>query len=177
MALEITKPASKALQAKAIKHARIKGQDLKATGTWTSSPYFVLYSASPTERITRIRKGVPAQELVTTSEDMGVPKERLLTLLHFPRTSINRWIAKKESMPAELSERIIGLQKLIGQVQSMLAESGEDENFNAARWVANWLEQPSPALNNARPAEYMDTVEGQELIAGLLAKMQSGAYA
>ena len=141
------------------------------------SRYLLMFKASPSERIDLIRKGIPAEIVVTTGTDMGMSKERLLAFLQFPRTTINRKIARNEALPPEFSERMIGLQKLIGQVESIMAESGVDRDFNAAHWVAQWLEQPLPALANAKPADYMDTVEGQELVSGLLARMQSGAYA
>jgi hypothetical protein len=54
---------------------------------------------------------------------------------------------------------------------------GLREGFDASRWVGEWLERPLPALGGAKPAEYMDTMEGQELISRLLAQAQSGAYA
>ena len=146
-------------------------------GRRTESQYLRMFKASPSERIDLIRKGIPAETLVITGADMGIPKERLVAFLQFPRTTINRRISKKEALPPEFSERMIGLQKIIGQVESIMADSGTDLDFNAALWVAQWLEQPLPALANAKPADYMDTVEGQELVAGLLAKMQSGAYA
>lgn len=141
------------------------------------SIYAKMFRASPTERIDLIRNGVPAFVLVDTGADMGVTKEHLLSTLQFPRATINRKIAAKDVLPPEYSERMIGLQKLIGQVEVMVAESGAPEGFNAAHWVAQWLEEPSPALGNARPADYMDTMEGQEMVAGLLLKMQTGAYA
>jgi hypothetical protein len=65
---------------------------------------------------------------------------------------------------------------LIGQVEVMLSQSGTGEKFDADRWVGAWLDHPLPALGGARPAEYMDTIEGQELVSGLLAQSQSGAY-
>ena len=36
---------------------------------------------------------------------------------------------------------------------------------------------PSPALGGDKPADYMDTIEGQRIVSNLLAMMQSGAYA
>lgn len=153
------------------------GSSMSGKGRARESSYLRMFKASPSERIDLIRKGVPAEIVVTTGTDMGMSKERLLAFLQFPRTTINRKIARNEALPPEFSERIIGLQKLIGQVENIMAESGVGRDFNAAHWVAQWLEQPLPALANARPADYMDTVEGQELVSGLLARMQSGAYA
>lgn len=156
---------------------KIKEQVNAYRGESRTSIYTKMFRASPTERIGLIRKGVPAFVLVDIGADMGVTKERLLSTLQFPRATINRKIAAKDVLPPEYSERMIGLQKLIGQVEVMVAESGVPEGFSAAHWVAQWLEEPSPALGNARPADYMDTVEGQEMVAGLLLKMQTGAYA
>ena len=108
---------------------------------------------------------------------MGVTKESLFSTLQFPRATINRKIAKNDVLPPEFSERMVGLQKLIGQVEVMVEQSGNPENFNAAHWLAQWLNEPLPALGNERPADFMDTVEGQELISNLLLQMQTGAYA
>lgn len=139
--------------------------------------YAKIYLASPRERIGIIREGVPALQLVDIGFDMGVTKESLFSTLQFPRATINRKIAKNDVLPPEFSERMVGLQKLIGQVEVMVEQSGNPENFNAAHWLAQWLNEPLPALGNERPADFMDTVEGQELISNLLLQMQTGAYA
>lgn len=174
MTESVAKTASKA-------QTRARGARPPATMFQTvgriASKYLSMYQASPSERIEIIRKGIPAQMVVTTGTDMGLSKERLLAVLQFPRTTTNRRISKKEPLPPEYSERMLGLQKLIGQVESIMADSGAEPDFNAAHWVAHWLEQPLPALDNAKPADYMDTVEGQKLVASLLARTQSGAYA
>eukprot|EP01030_Chromulinospumella_sphaerica_P005631 gene5631-5509_t len=88
-----------------------------------------------------------------------------------------RKTSKDELLPTALSERMIGLQKLIGQVQTMVEESGNPKGFNAAHWIAQWLEQPLGALGGQKPAHFMDTIQGQELVSDVLARMQSGAYA
>lgn len=69
------------------------------------------------------------------------------------------------------------LAKLIDQVQTMVTESGTPDGFNTAEWVARWLEHPLPALGGQRPAELMETLDGQALISSLVARFQSGAYA
>ena len=66
--------------------------------------------------------------------------------------------------------------ELIDQVDAMVRESGVTEGFNPSQWVAAWLQRPHPALNGKRPAELMDTGEGRELVAELLAKQPSSAY-
>lgn len=72
------------------------------------------------------------------------------------------------------------MAKLVKQVQTMLQQSGAPEqmkDFNAAQWLENWIVTPLPAMAGRRPADYMDTAEGQELVSRLLLMMQSGAYA
>jgi len=63
-------------------------------------------------------------------------------------------------------------------VQTMVADGGaEAAGFDAARWLAQWLAHPLPALGGDTPASYLDTVEGQKLVSRLLAMAESGAYA
>ena len=141
------------------------------------SAFVSLFQATPEDRVKLIRKGVKADALVNTSKIMGISRERLFATLNFPAGTVKRKIAQDELLSPDQSERIIGLQKLIGQVESMVTESGNPEGFDPARWIANWLETPCPALGGDKPAGYMDTIEGQRIVANLLAMMQSGAYA
>jgi putative toxin-antitoxin system antitoxin component (TIGR02293 family) len=156
---------------------KVKRRSAKKNDFVISSTDALIYQATPLERIAMMREGVSAVELIKTGAKMGVSKEKMFSLLHLPRSTVNRRIATKKTMSVEHSERLIGLQKLIGQVEIMVSESGDSSEFNAAKWVADWLERPVAALNNSKPADFMDTIEGIELISSMLAKMQSGAYA
>jgi uncharacterized protein (DUF2384 family) len=101
-------------------------------------------------------------------------------MLDIAIATVNRKASRNEALSREDSEKVVGMAKLIGQVETMLAESGDPAltpGFNAARWLTHWMEEPIPALGGATPADYMDTIEGQEMIAKLLAMMQTGAYA
>lgn len=77
----------------------------------------------------------------------------------------------------EAADPSLGIQTLVEMVQTMVKESGDPEGFDARLWVTTWLAQPLPALGGKTPASYMDTAEGQKLVAELLAMSQSGAYA
>jgi len=136
-----------------------------------------IYSAQPSDRIKIIRNGVPANYVVYISKSMGITRESLFNALGLPRSTIERKVTNNQALPPEQGERVIGMAKLVGQVQVMVEQSGESSGFDAAEWVAHWMDSPSPALGGDTPASYMDTVEGQELVSSLIAKMQSGAYA
>lgn len=79
-------------------------------------------------------------------------------------------------MSADEECRSPGITSLIAQVQTMIEESGNPQGFDVARWVDRWLDRPLPALGGQKPADLMDTPEGQALVRNLVASMQSGVY-
>nr|WP_295112575.1 antitoxin Xre/MbcA/ParS toxin-binding domain-containing protein [uncultured Caulobacter sp.] len=91
--------------------------------------------------------------------------------------TINRKAKNQAVLTKGESERVLGLAKLVGQVQAMVEESGDPEGFDAGAWTARWLSEPLPAFGGARPVDFLDTMEGQRLVSDTLAKLQSGAYA
>lgn len=136
-----------------------------------------MYAAPPHVRVGWVRKGVRAAELKDMIGRMGVAQEALLKQLKLSAATVNRKARRDEGLSSEDSERVMGVARLIGQVQTMVEESGDPEGFDAARWVARWLETPLPALGGETPGSYMDTMQGQAMISNLLAMAQSGAYA
>lgn len=136
-----------------------------------------LYRVDPQTRIAAIRKGIPASTVGELSSTMGMSKELLLGSLGLSRATISRKEKDKTALSKDESERLLGVASLIGKVQMMVEESGDPTGFDAAHWLADWLAKPLPALGGATPASYMDTFEGQKLVAELLSMSQSGAYA
>jgi uncharacterized protein (DUF2384 family) len=67
--------------------------------------------------------------------------------------------------------------KLVREVETMVAQSGARANFDAAKWVHDWIRHEVPALDGRRPIDLLDTMEGRALVSMTLARMQSGAYA
>ncbi|HEU4844018.1 MAG TPA: antitoxin Xre-like helix-turn-helix domain-containing protein [Burkholderiaceae bacterium] len=148
------------------------------TITDTNFPHSTnLYRVDPQTRIAAIRKGIPASMVGELSSTMGMSKELLLGSLGLSRATISRKEKDETVLSKDESERVLGIVSLIGKVQTMVEESGDPTGFDAARWVADWLAKPLPALGGATPASYMDTFEGQKLVAELLSMSQSGAYA
>ena len=136
-----------------------------------------VYLADPMDRVALVKTGVPAADFVALASDLRMPKERLASTLGLARATVDRKIRDNKLLSPDESSRMLGMASLIGQVQSLVAESGEPQGFDAGAWVSHWLEQPVPALGGRRPAELMDTSEGQAIVSRLVAQMQSGAYA
>ncbi|HBK43823.1 MULTISPECIES: antitoxin Xre-like helix-turn-helix domain-containing protein [unclassified Polynucleobacter] len=156
--------------------AKVTRKNLVA-GVQPDFSFAQIYRVQPIDRIKLIREGVPARYINVISDSMGITKETLFKFLNLPKSTIDKKSVANQMLPIEQGERLIGMAKLVGQVESMIAESGNPDGFDAAKWVASWLEKPSPALGGEKPSAYLDTVSGQEMISDLLAKIQTGAYA
>ncbi len=139
--------------------------------------YQVFDRFSRTERIGIVKQGLPANVLVTLATDMDVPRELVFSWLGIPRATANRKVRLDTVLSQDESERALGITRIVGQVGRIVRESGNPEGFDAARWTAAWLERPSRPLGGRRPGEFMDTADGRALVSGLVAQMQSGAYA
>jgi putative toxin-antitoxin system antitoxin component (TIGR02293 family) len=140
-------------------------------------PLAALYPFDALERVELVKQGVPAGLLVLISEDMAIPKDKLYITIGLARATVNRKLREQQVLSQDESERVLGIARLVGQVHTLVEESGSLEGFNAAKWVAAWLDQPQPALGGKRPAELMDTADGRSIVSDLVARMQSGAYA
>ena len=141
------------------------------------------YLLSPVERAQRVKQGVPARELVAMSQAMGLPREQLMRALGLARSTVERKIAQRGTLSQPEGERLIGLERLIGQVDAMVRDSAADDaangaaDFDAARWFARWMAEPVAALGGMAPQDLLDTADGREAVSTLLLQIQSGVYA
>ena len=152
-----------------------KAEATKSATTVTTS-FLQAFHADAMEQVRIVKRGVPASAVDVMAKRMGMPKEKLVSTLGLARATIDRKAREHKPLSSDESSRVLGMARLVGQVQALVEESGDPQGFNAAEWVARWLEQPLPALGGQRPAELMDTPEGQGLVSQLVARMQSGAY-
>jgi putative toxin-antitoxin system antitoxin component (TIGR02293 family) len=136
-----------------------------------------IYKAAPLDRIRRVKAGVSAIEAKEILNDLEIPAGRIARVLGIPISTLNRKAKVAQTLSTDEGERVLGLAKLVGQVQAMVEESGDPQGFDARVWTAHWLNAPLPALGGVRPLDLMDTMEGQGLVSDTLARIQSGAYA
>lgn len=65
--------------------------------------------------------------------------------------------------------------ELLGDLRRLLQESGyEDNQFDLAAWLDAWLEEPSPSLGGATPAQALLNPSGLALVKTLLERMRGG---
>jgi putative toxin-antitoxin system antitoxin component (TIGR02293 family) len=135
-----------------------------------------LFRASPTERIALIKSGVPATAAKRLFAGLDIAQRDTLRALDLPVATINKMAKAARRLDPAASERVLGIARLVGQVQAMVEESGNPDGFDAAEWVSRWLREPVAALGGKRPLDLLDTMEGQSLVSQALARMQTGAY-
>jgi putative toxin-antitoxin system antitoxin component (TIGR02293 family) len=135
-----------------------------------------LFRTSPYDRVKIVKSGLPAKYVKVLTLCMNMPIERFYRTTGLARPTVDRKIRASKILNQDESERVMGIARLVGQAQNLVQESGGMLDFNAARWVGDWLQQPLPALGGKCPGELMDTVDGRALVSDLLAQQQSGAY-
>lgn len=141
------------------------------------SPYLSLYRAEPLDRIALIRRGVPASEAKAILDELSLGQDLGLRALGLSVATVNKKAKTGERLSVDESERVIGFARLVGQVEAMIADSGDGSSFDSRLWMGRWLMEPLPALGHRRPVDLVDTMAGQALVSTALSQMQSGAYA
>ncbi|MCW8085050.1 type II RES/Xre toxin-antitoxin system antitoxin [Sabulicella glaciei] len=139
--------------------------------------YVKVFRAEPIERIGMIKHGLRASDAKRILSDLAVTQAVAMRALNISAATMNRKAKGEDRLPPAESERVLGVARLVGQVQAIVEESGSPKGFDAAAWMSRWLGEPLPALGGARPLDLLDTMEGQALVSGALARIQSGAYA
>ena len=140
-------------------------------------PYIHIFEQALFSQSELVKQGLAAWVVKSLAKDLDLDQTALVECLGIARSTYSRKLREKKFLGISESERVLGVARLIGQVQSMVEQSGDPNDFDAKQWVGQWLEQPLPALNNRAPLEMLDTASGQELVSQLLMQVQSGAYA
>ncbi|HQT80187.1 MAG TPA: DUF2384 domain-containing protein [Rhodopila sp.] len=143
----------------------------------TQEGFVTLYTAPVLTQVAWVKSGLGARDAKAILSQLRVPQGEALTALHIPVATMNRKAKTNASLSPAEAERVLGVGRLLGQLQTMVRESGNPEGFDAAAWLSAWMSAPVPALGGARPLDLMDTMTGQALVSQVLAQMQSGAYA
>lgn len=136
-----------------------------------------VYRATPMQRVGLLKNGLNARDALRILSELKIPQREAFKAINLSRARLARWARLNKPLAMPEAERVLGVAKLIGQVQQMVEESGDPEGFHASAWISGWLVEPLPALGGSRPIELLDTMEGQAWVAQLLGQMQGGAYA
>lgn len=158
--------------------APLVARDRSASHALQRPAHAQVFQLSAIERARMVKQGVPARAVQELSAAMGLPREQFMRAAGLARSTVERKIAARGMLSESESEKLVGISRLIGQVQAMVQASGtETEEFSAPRWFAGWIAQPVAALGGLCPQELLDTADGREALGNLLTQMQFGVYA
>jgi putative toxin-antitoxin system antitoxin component (TIGR02293 family) len=137
-----------------------------------------LAAATPLQLVEIERSGVPGGFLKDLSRRMEIPAGRVFVMLGVPKATAEKKAATGEVLSGSGGQAAIGIAKLLGIAQGIVANStaAEAKGFDSAKWLGRWLERPQPALGGRRPGDLVDTPTGIEVVAKLLGAIESGAY-
>ncbi|WP_211209873.1 antitoxin Xre/MbcA/ParS toxin-binding domain-containing protein [Uliginosibacterium gangwonense] len=135
-------------------------------------------NASPWDLVEAEREGVNGVILKDLAERMNVPASRVFNMIGVPKATAEKKAAAGEMLKGSSGQAVIGMAKLIGIAQAILANSTavEAKGFDVVQWLGQWLERAQPALGGRRPGDVIDTPTGLEIVSRLLRAIESGSY-
>ena len=134
------------------------------------------HEAPLSQRIGLLRCGAPADWIRHTETRTGLTRAELCELLGLKVSTVNRKLQNRTRLSPDETERLMGLQRLIGLVEAVVRDCGDGSPFDAGAWLVHWLERPNHALGGQSPAAFMDTADGREHLSRLIGAQRSGAY-
>lgn len=170
-----------------IEHRLIKPSDALGS-VWVSIgnkirfaiQYRTIAASSSSEKSNLVREGLPPAFVKQMASDLHIDQTLLTDSMGFARSTFTRKVKKHESLSSSESAVALGVARIVGELERILAESGDPElmqDFDVAVWAGSWLREPVPALGGRTPLDYMDNAYGQETVLQLIGQMQSGAFA
>ena len=135
-------------------------------------------AADPMRLIETERSGVAGVFVKDLAKRMAIPAQRMFDILGVPKATAEKKVAAGELLSGSGGRAALGIARLLGMASEIVANSTAPEarDFDAAKWLGQWLETPQPALSGRKPAELIDTPTGFAVVARLLGAIASGAY-
>jgi putative toxin-antitoxin system antitoxin component (TIGR02293 family) len=118
--------------------------------------------------ILSIRIGVPAADWKKTAAALGLPSERLISLLDVKRSTIKRDEQNGTRLSTTNSDKLYRVRQIHGKAMRVF----EDEASAKA-----WLQMPQRSLGGDVPLSLLDTTLGYELVGDALERIEAGIVA
>ena len=137
-----------------------------------------VHAADPLQLIETERKGVAGIFVKDLAKRMEIAAQRMFEILGVPKATAVKKIAAGDVLSGSGGRAALGMAKLLGLAKEIVENSTapEAKDFDAAKWLGQWLERPQPSLGGRRPSELLDTPTGLGVVTRLLGAIESGAY-
>jgi putative toxin-antitoxin system antitoxin component (TIGR02293 family) len=137
-----------------------------------------VHEATPVQRVEMERHGVAGTFITDLSKRMELPSSRVFAMLRIPPATAARKSVAGAVVDGRAGLAALGMIWLLGIAQDMVQDStaAQTNGFDTVKWLGQWIERPQPALGGRKPADYLDTPTGVQIVAQLLGALQSGVY-
>jgi putative toxin-antitoxin system antitoxin component (TIGR02293 family) len=137
-----------------------------------------VHEATPAQMVEIERQGVAGTFITDLSKRMELPSSRVFAMLRIPPATAARKSVAGAMVDGRAGLAAIGMIKLLGIAWDIVQDStaAEAKNFDTVKWLGQWIERPQPALGGRKPADYLDTPTGVEIVSKLLGAIRSGVY-
>ena len=124
------------------------------------------------------RHGVKGRFVKDLSKRIGLSAVRFYEILGVPKATVEKRSADDSEITGAGGQAAVGMAKLLAKAQEIVANStaAESKEFDAAKWLGEWIERSQPALGGRKPAELIGTPTGAAMVLRLLGAVESGAY-
>jgi putative toxin-antitoxin system antitoxin component (TIGR02293 family) len=135
-------------------------------------------SASPAQMMSLERAGVDGRMIKAMAGALRLPIASFYEMLGMPKATIEKKTAANEKIAGAHGHAALGMAKLLAAASNIVANSTakEAKDFDAGKWLGEWINRPQPALGGKKPASLLDTPTGAEVVSRLLGAIESGAY-
>ncbi len=151
----------------------------QASATYSVDDYVRdVSTATPLELVEIERQGVHGAVLKSLSRKMSVPISYMYKILGVPKATAEKKMGAGEFVTGSSGHAAIGMIRLLGIAQNMAENSTAEiaKDFDASKWLGQWIELPQSALGGRKPADLIDTPTGIDIVVRLLGAIESGAY-
>lgn len=134
--------------------------------------------ATPMQLVETERSGVSGILLKDLARQINISVLRLYDIVGVPKATAEKKAAEDGVIGGAGGQAAIGIAKLLGIAQAIVANSTARaaKDFDAARWLGEWIELPQPSLGGRKPADLLDTPTGVNVVARVLGAIESGAF-
>jgi putative toxin-antitoxin system antitoxin component (TIGR02293 family) len=134
--------------------------------------------ATPMQLVEVERRGVKGRFIKDLSRRIGVSSVRFYEILGVPKATVEKRSTQDAEITGAGGQAAVAMAKLLAKAQDIVDQSTPPaaRDFDAAKWLGQWIERPQPALGGRKPAELIGTPTGVEMVSRLLGAIESGAY-
>jgi hypothetical protein len=119
---------------------------------------------------------LPAIELAYVAAALAIPAVDFLNYMNYRLGGVSQRDLMQEMLTVEESKLLLGVCRMIRQVDLVSGPSCSSEGFDPGIWLGNWLMPAVPAFGGVFPITYISTQSGQTTIENFLLSAVSGSY-